>query len=241
MTASVAVFRPNDDRIEDAIERLEGLGVEPIPDPMLAVEATGAIPRSDADLVVLTSTSGVDLAAQAGWMPMDQRLAAIGPKTADRARTMGFTIDLVPDEYTSEGLVEALEDDVDGKRVEVARSDHGSDVLTDGLEAAGAYVHETVLYRLVRPDGAGLSIDKALDGDLDAALFTSTLTVEHFFDAAEERGVAEDLREAMTDVVVGCIGPPTQETAENAGIEVDVVPDEATFESLARAVAHALE
>ena len=240
MTASIAVFRPNDDRIEDAIERLEELGVEPVPDPMLAVEATGAIPRSDADLTVLTSTSGVDLAAQAGWMAMDQRLAAIGPKTATRAGTMGFTIDLVPEEYTSEGLVEALEDDVDGKRVEVARSDHGSEVLTDGLEAAGAYVHETILYRLVRPDGAGVSIDGALDGDLDAALFTSSLTVEHFLDAAEERGVAEDLREAMTDVVVGCIGPPTRETAEDAGIDVDVVPVEATFESLARAVVDTL-
>lgn len=241
MTTSVAVFRPDDDRIADATDRLESLGVEPVPDPMLAVEVTGAVPRTDADVVVLTSTTGVDIAADAGWTPGETRLAAIGPKTAERAEQSGFAVDLVPEAYTSEGLVDALEDDVNGSRVEVARSDHGSAVLTGGLAAAGAYVHETVLYRLVRPDGAGVSIGRVLDEDLDAALFTSSLTVRHFLDAAEERGVGDDLREAMAEVVVGCIGPPTRETAENAGIEVDVVPEDATFDALARAVVDALE
>jgi uroporphyrinogen-III synthase len=64
-------------------------------------------------------------------------------------------------------------------------------VLTDGLDAAGAFVHETVLYRLVRPESAGNSAVAAAEGRLDAACFTSSLTVEHFLEAAADRGVRE--------------------------------------------------
>ncbi len=45
---TVAVFRPDDNRIDDATSLLESLGAEPIPDPMLAIEPTGQTPRTDA-------------------------------------------------------------------------------------------------------------------------------------------------------------------------------------------------
>ncbi|MFB6134986.1 MAG: uroporphyrinogen-III synthase [Halanaeroarchaeum sp.] len=241
MTATVAVFRPDDERIQQAVELLEALGVEPVADPMLAVEPTDATPRTDADYAILTSTTGVDLAADAGWTAGDGSLIAIGPTTAQAARDAGFTVDLVPEEYTSAGLVRALDGTVDGARVEVARSDHGSQVLLEGLEDAGAYVHETVLYRLVRPSEAGHSIDRVLEGSLDAALFTSSLTVDHFLGVARARGVEDGVLEAMEEVTVGCIGPPTRETAVAAGIAVDVVPDAATFDALAREAVAALD
>jgi len=233
---NVAVFRPDDERLADAVALLEELGAEPVPDPMLAVEPTGAVPRGDADFVVVTSKTGVELAAAGGWTPGDAALVAIGPATADACREAGWTVDVVPDDYTSAGLVDELDGDVDGARVEVARSDHGSAVLTDGLDGAGAYVHETVLYELVRPAGAGESVELAADGDLDAALFTSSLTVENWLAAARERGVEDEAREALAEATVGVIGPPTAETADEHGVDVDVVPDDAGFEELARAV-----
>jgi uroporphyrinogen-III synthase len=236
----VAVFRPDDDRLAAARSLLADLGVEPVADPMLAVEPTGETP-ADAPYVVLTSKTGAELAAEAGWEPGDATLVAIGPATADAARAAGWTVDLVPDEYTSAGLVAALEGRVDGERVEVARSDHGSDVLLDGLREAGAAVNETVLYRLTRPEGAGESGDLAAAGDLDAAAFTSSLTVTHFLDAAAERGVREAAVGGLNDAVVGAIGPPTAETAAEHGIDVDVVPDDADFEALARAVVDATD
>jgi uroporphyrinogen-III synthase len=77
-------------------------------------------------------------------------------------------------------------------------------------------------------------------GDLDAACFTSSLTVEHFLEAAEERGVREEAIAGLNAAVVGVIGEPTRETAASHGIEVDVVPAEATFEALARETVAAL-
>jgi uroporphyrinogen-III synthase len=248
----VAVFRPDDERLADAVDLLSSLGADPVPDPMLAIEPTGERPRT-ADYVVFTSKTGVEIAAgersaadgedaneseseSDRWEAGDATVVAIGAATADVLEAHGYPVDVVPDEYTSSGLVAELADDVDGATVEVARSDHGSDVLLDGLREAGADVHETVLYQLTRPEGSGESAELAAAGELGAALFTSSLTVEHFLGAAAEREIREDAVAGLNEAVVGTIGAPTRETAENAGIDVDVVPDAADFEALAYAV-----
>lgn len=250
----VAVFRPDDDRIRDATELLESLGAEPVPDPMLAVEPTGNVPEP-AEFVVLTSKTGVELASEAGWTPADSApgetaagsdpdppvLVAIGPATAEAAREAGWSVDVVPEEYTSSGLVEELRGRIDGRTIEVARSDHGSPVLLEGLREAGATVNETVLYRLVRPAEAGESAELAASGELNAAAFTSSLTVEHFLKAAEANGIREEALAGINRATVGVIGEPTGETAASLGVDVDVVPEDATFEALARAVVDAIE
>ncbi|MEF8852919.1 MAG: uroporphyrinogen-III synthase [Haloarculaceae archaeon] len=247
----VAVFRPADERLADAVALLESLGATPVADPMLEVEPTGRRPR-EADYVVFTSKTGVEVVAgerpsdgdgrpdeRGGdtptdrWEPGDATVVAIGGSTAAALREHGYPVDIVPEEYSSTGLVDALAGDVDGRTVELARSDHGSAVLIEGLEDAGATVHETVLYRLTRPEGAGESAELAASGDLGAAIFTSSLTVEHFLDAAAERGVCEAALDGLAEAVVGAIGDPTRETAETAGIAVDVVPGEADFDVLA--------
>ena len=231
----VAVFRPDDGRLESAADHLRELGASPVADPMLSVEPTGATPREDAEFVVLTSKTGVELAADAGWTPGEATVCAIGETTANALRTADYSADRVPETYTSRGLVDCLASEVEGRHVEVARSDHGSDILLDGLREAGAYVHETVLYRLTRPEGAGESVRMAADGDLDGALFTSSLTVEHFLAAAKECGIREAAVSGLEDAVVGAIGEPTRGTAAEADIAVDVVPEEADFGGLARA------
>ncbi|PSQ30282.1 uroporphyrinogen-III synthase [Halobacteriales archaeon SW_6_65_46] len=235
MKPKVAAFRPTGERIETACELLTELGVEPVADSMLTTEPTGAAPRTDADYTVLTSTTGVSVLATQGWQAATT-LCAIGSTTADALREAGYTVDIVPDEFSSAGLVARLSDEVSGATVELARSDHGSEVLPEGLRDAGAYLHETTLYRLTRPDGSGHSTQLAADGELAGVAFTSPLTVEHFLAAAAETAGRERVRTALEDTVVGCIGEPTGETASEAGIEVDVVPETASFEALARDV-----
>ena len=229
---AVAVFRPDDERLRRAVELLDSLGALAVPDPMLTVRPTGATPR-EAAFVVFTSRTGAELVADAGWDPGEATVCAIGPATADALRRAGYAVDVVPEEYSSSGLVSALESEVAGASVDVARSDHGSDVLLEGLRDAGADVSETVLYRLVRPSDAGRSTELAARGALDAVCFTSSLTVEHFLEAAAERGLGEAALAGVNEATVGAIGDPTRETAAALGVDVDVVPTEATFEALA--------
>ena len=235
----IAVFRPDDDRLAAALELLGSLGAEPIGDPMLAVAPTDASPRRDADYVVFTSRTGAELLGE-DWDPGDATVCAIGEPTAEALRAAGVAVDLVPETFSSTGLVDALADRVAGATVEIARSDHGSAVLRDGLDEVGAYHHETVLYRLVRPEGSGQSVELAAADELDAALFTSSLTVEHFLAAAAERGREAEARAGLEAALVGVIGEPTRETAEAAGLDVDLVAPEATFASLAEAAVERL-
>ena len=235
----VAVFRPDDDRLTDAVELLDSLGATPIADPMLEVEPTDAVPQSDADYVVFTSKTGIELAAEAGWHPGDTTLVSIGSGTTAAAAGAGWTVDREPETYSSAGLVELLAEEVADSHVNVARSDHGSQVLLDGLADAGADVTETVLYRLVRPADAGDSTELAANGELAAVAFTSSLTVEHFLDAAADRGLRDAAIDGLNGAVVGAIGEPTRATAVDHGIDVDIVPEEATFEALATRVVEA--
>jgi len=235
----IAVFRPDDERLADAVELIESLGATPVADPMLAIEPTGAHPTGDAEYTILTSKTGVELAAEAGWEPTETTLVSIGPGTSEAAEAVGWTVDREPETYSSSGLVDLLADEVDGRTVEVARSDHGSDVLLEGLDEANAEWSETVLYNLVRPPEAGRSAELAAAGELEAAAFTSSLTVEHFLEAAADRGIREDAIEGLENAVVGTIGEPTCETAEAHGIAVDIVPSDATFAALATAVVEA--
>lgn len=233
----VAVLRPDDGRLESTAKQLRDLGAIPVKDPMLAIEPTGATPRPDADITVFTSTTGARLAADSDWEATQTDVVAIGPSTADALRRGGYEVSRIPETYSSTGLVESLAKDAAGRRVEVARSDHGSAVLLDGLAEAGAYVHETVLYRLTRPDGAGESIERSLAGELDGILFTSSLTVEHFLAAAEGHGSRAETLAALNErTVVGAIGEPTRETAAANGLGVDVIPERADVRQLTAAV-----
>jgi len=235
----IAFFRPDDERAASAAEFVRRLGAEPLSDPMLAIEPTGETPRSDADYTVFTSKTGAELVDGGGWRSSGA-IVAIGTPTADALEAAGYAVERLPSEFSSSGLVAELAADAPGATIEVARSDHGSAVLLEGLNDAGAYVHETVLYRLVRPDGAGESAEAAADGELAGACFSSSLTVEHFLGAAAERGIRAEAIDGLNAATVGTIGEPTRETAEAAGIDVDVVPGTAEFEALAEAVVERL-
>lgn len=236
----VAIFRPSDDRTERAVSTLDGIGLAAVVDPMVEPEPTGAVPRSDAEVTVFTSSTAASILADRSWSPADTEVAAIGPRTATALTDIGIDVDHVPDRYESSGLVECLEPNARGQRIEVARSDHGSETLLTGLHDAGAYVHETVLYRLERPADAGTSVEALGAGTLDALAFSSSLTVRHFMALAQDRLDDATRRSALDEVVVGAIGQPTATTARDHGLAVDVIAPEATFDALARAIVDTL-
>jgi len=201
---------------------------------MLTIEPTGQVPQH-ADYCVFTSETGVDLAATVGWEQRETTVCAVGDQTATALRNRGYSVDVIPSTFTSAGLVDELAADIDGQTVELARSAHGSDVLVEGLEAAGAVVHETHLYHLKRPETAGQSVSLAVDGELDGILFTSPKTVEYFFDIATERDAVAALRRGLEGTIVGAIGAPTERAVDKHGIAVDAVPDTVDFKQLAEA------
>lgn len=229
---TIAVLRPDDNRIAEAVEYLRSLGVAPVADPMLTIRPTGATPAA-ADYCIFTSRTGVQIAAEQEWHPSGSTVCAVGQQTASALRDYGMPVDIVPSTFTSAGLVEELATKVDGSTVEIARSAHGSEVLIQGLEAAGADVHETQLYRLERPDTAGRSVSLATDGQLNGILFTSPRTVDHFCEIAAEQVGVSALQQGVAETSIGAIGMPTAHAIRDHGITVDVIPYTVGFSQLA--------
>lgn len=102
----------------------------------------------DGDVLVITSPKGAD-AVRAAMTPDRLRapLAALGGRTADRARELGFSVGFVPSR--ADGVTLARELPLPSGRVLLARSDAAlADPVTILLER-GARVREVVAYRTV--------------------------------------------------------------------------------------------
>ena len=89
---------------EDVAARVEGLGHDAILCPLIEVEPLGddAVDASSYDWLVVTSRNGADELGRRGVIA--NRIAAIGPATADALRAYGLRVDLVARTHTQEGL-----------------------------------------------------------------------------------------------------------------------------------------
>jgi uroporphyrinogen-III synthase len=197
-----------------------------------------------ADIVVFASSTAVkalsELAGEEDWRGWLKgiRVVAIGPVTAEVARRLGTHVDAVPPEYTSVSVSTLLAPQVRGKRVVLLRSDHGSEELDGPLRGAGAEVVDAPLYSIAAGGGEGLEelIAAMVQSQIDLFAFTSSMSARSFLDALQERhpGKATEL---LSKTTVGAIGEPTAQALRARGVRVDVVPAEATFPALLRALA----
>jgi uroporphyrinogen III methyltransferase/synthase len=226
-------------------ERLTAAGAQVIEmpatriEPMVAAALEGVITQlSQYGWIVFTSQNAVRIFWDAlREQSLDARaltgvkLAAVGPATAGALLDRGLVVDVAPDRFVAEALLDALRDrrDVRGVRVLYAAAEGAREVLQQGLEELGAVVDRVELYRSVR-DGEGSEKLRALllDGQADLVTLTSASSVHAFVDAVGE--------EASRRVPAAAIGPITATTARERGMEVVVEADESTIGGLVDAI-----
>lgn len=164
-------------------------------------------------------------------VPEGTELVAIGPPTADALKGLGVRKVALPDEYTSEGLLDLLSRGEGG--VLMFRSDQGNDVLSGGLLGLREFI-EVPMYSL-RED-RGDSLDRGLrelrSEKVDAVLHTSSLSARLTVARAAEL-FGPDFR---WKAINAAIGPPTRDTLLSLGMPVQVTAERATFPDLLRAV-----
>jgi len=162
------------------------------------------------------------------------RIAAVGPATAGALLEHGITVDVIPQRFVAEGLLEMLgeRDDVSGSKVLYITAEGARDVLPAGLREMGAELAIIEAYRTI-PDGEGAAtLARAIEaGKVDLATFTSASAVRGYIDA-----VGEDL---ALKVPAASIGPQTSDALREAGIEVETEAEESTIDGLVSAVLRA--
>lgn len=161
----------------------------------------------------------------------DINIVAIGPKTASAIMDIGLSVFSIPSEYTSSGLVKHM-CQTSKCNVLLVHSDHGSPLLDNELKALGFTIDELIAYRLEKHKGDLDEIrDAILSEKVDVFAFTSRMSVESFVDS-----IKIPIKEILKKVKVACIGEPTADKLKEYGIEVDIVPKNATFSNLIDAI-----
>lgn len=178
------------------------------------------------DWLILTSANGTDrfferLFQQGRDLRAlgNTKIATVGAATSARVRAWHLEVDLEAADRTSEGLLEALGDDLSSQRFLLPRPERSRDVLGEGIRQRRGQVREVVVYKTVRPDALPAEFLQQLARDeIDLITFTSSSTVTHLIDllgdALQQTG-RERLRAA-------CIGPITAQTATAHGFDVVV-------------------
>lgn len=246
----VAITRPKD-RAKKACEIVENLGGEAFLAPTLDLEPVNTeslkelIQRKD-ELDWIVFTSPTTIVSLNKFYPdfltnLDCKLAVIGNKTGKLAEKHGLTVDLMPDDFTAEGLVEEFsKNGITNKTIGIPRTASARPTLPEGLEKLGNTVILAEAYKSLFPMDEGKVkelISKIENNEIDAITFTSPLTVENFFKISEDNEkLAHLLNENLLTV---SIGPITARVLDKYGIthiypDTYTVPDmmELLFEKL---------
>jgi uroporphyrinogen III methyltransferase / synthase len=240
----VLITRPR--REAEAMAReLRARDAEPIVAPTISIgppddeiPARKAVQELDRyDWVVFTSRPGVDAffrnLKDAGDLRALAHLkfGAVGPKTAERLQSYGVSADLVSGRFTSDdAAAELLARTNEGERVLIYAAQDNRDILRSELAKAARRPTAVAAYatQLVHDPEFEQRVREA-----DVLTFTSGSTVRGFLAAFTSSSAAV---EAANAKVVACIGPITADEANEAGLRVDVVPDEFTTQALIAAL-----
>jgi uroporphyrinogen III methyltransferase/synthase len=214
-------------------QQLAALGADVFSFPTLEVapENTPDALRhlEDYDWVVLTSANaaemlfsaldalGADARALAGI-----RLCAVGASTLDTLSARFLRPDVVPDNYTSEAIVEAMNRfaPLDQTHVLLPRADIARASLARVLQEAGATVTEAVAYHTRVPVDSGARVDALLKFQPQVLVFTNAAAVRNLCALL----APPTLRTLQDQIASASIGPVTSRALDAAGFTVNIEP-----------------
>ena len=248
----VAITRPQD-RAKKACEIVERLGGVPVLAPTLDLKPVNTqslkdlVARKD-ELDWIVFTSPTTIVSLNKFYPdfiktLNCKLAVIGNKTGKLAEKNGLTVDLMPEDFTAEGLIEEFKKrEITNQIIGIPRTASARPILPEELEKLGNEVVLAEAYKSLFPmddEKVRELISKIKNNEIDAITFTSPLTVENFFTIAEDKKkIAELLNDNLLTVSIGPITAKVLDKYNVAHIYPDTytVPDmmELLFNSLDR-------
>jgi uroporphyrinogen-III synthase len=167
-------------------------------------------------------------------------VVARGPKPIAVLREWKVPIAVsVPEPNTWRELLAAVELRKE-KRVAVQEYGRANPELLDGLAAQGREVLRVPVYQWklpedTRPLEQGLT--ELLAGRVAAALFTTSVQIEHFLEFASERATRDAALEALRRTFIASIGPDSSETLRSCGLEPVMEPSHPKMGLLVREAA----
>ncbi len=186
------------------------------------------------DTVVLTSANGVSALLnrlETLSISLDNLssrcLAVIGPATGNALAKVVRPPDVMPTEFVSEALGDAL-GEVSGKRILLCRADIARPELAEMLIERGAEVTQVATYRIVQPNTVIDLPSKAPD----FITLTSSSGVFGTYEVLERNG----RQNWMSESKLVCIGPITADSVKRLGYAPAAVASDYTIQGLVDAL-----
>lgn len=238
----VAITRPAD-RSKAACKIVEELGGQYILAPTLDLKPVNSeslknlIANKDLlDWIVFTSPTTItslNLFYPDFLKNLDCKVAVIGNKTGKIANEQGVEVDLIPDDFTAEGLLEEFEKrNITNQTIGIPRTASARPVLPEGLEKLNNKVILAEAYKSLFPmdeDKISDLIAKIENNEIDAITFTSPLTVTNFFKISKNKEKLADL--LSNNLLTVCIGPITGKILDQYHINY-IYPDTYTVRDM---------
>ena len=212
-------------QIEELAGPLRTLGAEVIALPLIGIAPPlnpeplrhAASQANSYDWIIFTSANAVAafVAVFSGpFKSMTARIATVGSATRVTAEQAGFYVDLVPEDYISESLAEALRgEELSGHRILIPSAAISRDVVPVALRQRGATVDVVEAYRNVIPPEAAALVPHIFKPPYpDWVTFASSSAVDHLVQIAGA--------EPLTHSKIATIGPATSNTVRKYRLSV---------------------
>lgn len=221
-------------------EKLTGLGAEVILFPVIKIKPIRnnkkldrAIKKiNDYHWLLFTSTHAVEIF----WRGLGRRgigrikIACIGMATAQKLKSCRLPVHLMPKTFNAEGLIKAFKKiNLKNKKILFPRAKKAREVLVNFLKKQGAKVDVIDVYETV---GAKTFLPLLQNNIPDWIIFGSSSAVENFVKIIGVQNAGAKTFLPLRDIKIACLGPITQKTAEERGLTVNLVPLQATLQSL---------
>jgi uroporphyrinogen III methyltransferase/synthase len=231
---------------------LEDLGAEILEFPTIEIVPPSSYTELDAAIekistytwLIFTSGNGVRYFLDR-YLGLDRdirdlkgiKICAIGTKTAAEIKRYGMKVDLIPDEFRAEGLIETFARGFDqrsrgntllGMKFLLPRAEVAREIFPERVRELGGEIDVPVAYRAIRPELHGKRLKRFLqEGRITIATFSSAATFTNFIEIIGSEAYA-----LLKDVIIAVIGPVTAKAVEKAGLKVAIMPEEPTIEAM---------
>jgi len=154
-------------------------------------------------------------------------IVARGPKPLAALREIQVPVTVtVPEPNTWRELLAAIANRPE-RRIAVQEYGKSNPELLEGLRARGADVTPVRVYEWALPEDTRPlreAIRRIVEGQVDVALFTTSIQLTHLFRIAAEACLEEAVQSGLRRMVTASIGPSTSEVLEEFGLTADIVP-----------------
>ncbi|RMA97225.1 uroporphyrinogen-III synthase [Hydrogenothermus marinus] len=173
------------------------------------------------DGIIFSSKKAVDYFLKKQDLPKDILILAVGNKTGEYLKNLGFNNIIIPEKNSAEGIKEIIEKKFKDKKFIHITTKKGRPINLPNIKRV--FVYDT---KLNIPENKYEIYNLLKSGNIDYILFSSPSTFLSF------KNLFKDFKDLLKNTKIISIGNTTKKEIEKEGLKVDIIPTKPSFEEI---------